>query len=63
MDSGSKIQSSQTRGSDVSHTVVNGFAPLNGDAHALSTAKAGKDTRNITKSTSDSQAGPVTNNL
>jgi hypothetical protein len=63
MDKGSSIQSSQSRGTGVSHSVINGFAPLNGEESSLSTAKAGKDTRNIEKSNSDSQAGPKTNNL
>ena len=62
----SNIQSSQTRGTPLEHTVINNFMPQNvaslpGARKDLNTA--GKDTKNIQKSSSKEQMGPETNNL
>jgi len=62
-DSPSNIQSSMPRGTPVTHSVVNGFQPQNGHGKDAGRNTAGKDTRNIEKSSSKPQAGPKTNNL
>lgn len=57
------IKSSQARGTLPANNLINGLRPLNGDSHKISTFSAGRDTKNIKKSTSSEQAGPRTNNL
>jgi len=62
----SHIKSSQPRNTPLETTVVNGFMPQNGASDSRSKkalGTAGKDTRNIQKSTSQTLAGPKTNNL
>jgi len=59
----SNIQSSQVRGLPLDHTVINNLEPQNVAALPTKGDTAGKDTRNIQKSTSKEQMGPKTNNL
>ena len=61
--SGSNIKSSMKRGGKCSHTVVDGFKPQNGHSGLLKNDPSGKDTNRIIKSSTDEQAGPITNNL
>jgi len=57
------IQASQKREELPSHDNVNGLRPLNGADEVDNADTAGVNTRNITKSTSHVQDGPITGNL
>ncbi len=64
----SSITSSQARGTPLKVTVIKDFEPLNVKMESKSLARrdlatAGKSTRNIEKSTSQTMSGPKTNNL
>lgn len=60
----SNIQSSMARGTPFAHTVINNFEPQNvASLPNKGSRTAGKDTKNIQKSSSEEMQGPKTNNL
>jgi len=65
-DKHSNIKSSQPRNTPLETTIVNGFMPQNGATEPgkkKAMRAVGRDTRNIEKSSSQTLAGPKTNNL